>query len=108
MEKFWINVCLINLSDKYIPKVKINPEFQPPWFDSELYAACNKKDGIRKNFKDSESLLNDLKFTASRKDSKRMYSSMLRDILFNSDDPATGHNLQLLLMALKSSEKIWF
>ena len=80
--------CLLNLSDRYIPKVKIKSEFQPPWFDSELYAACRKKDRFRTKFKDSESLFNELKFAASRKEFKRMYSRKLRDNLFNSDDPA--------------------
>ena len=80
--------CLLTLADRYIPKVKIKSEFQPPWFDSELYAACRKKDRLRQNFKDSESLHNELKFTACRRSFKRLYSAKLRDNLFNSDDPA--------------------
>ena len=80
--------CLLNLADRYIPKVKIKSEFQPPWFDSELYAACRTKDRLRQKFKVSESVHDELKFTSSRRSFKRLYSTKLRDNLFNSDDPA--------------------
>ena len=80
--------CLLNLADRYIPKVNIKSDFQPPWFDSELYSACRTKDRLRQKFKDSESLHDELKFTSSRRSFKRLYSAKLRDNLFNSDDPA--------------------
>ena len=80
--------CLINLSDKYIPKIRIKSEFQPPWFDSDLFAACRKKDRLRTKFKESQSLSDELKFTASRKSFRQLSSTKIRDNLFNSDDPA--------------------
>ena len=29
--------------DKHIPTITITSEFQPPWFDSEVYDACRAK-----------------------------------------------------------------
>ena len=65
--------CLLNLSDKYIPKVRIKSEFQPPWFDCDLFTACRKKDRLRTKFKNSQSLTDELKFTASRKTLGQLY-----------------------------------
>ena len=83
-----VKACLLNLSDRYIPKVRVKSEFQPPWFDSELHSACRTKDRLRTKLKDSQTLSNELKFTTSRKRFKQMYADKLRDNLFNSDDPA--------------------
>ena len=80
--------CLLKLTNRYIPKVRIKSEFQPPWFDSELHSACRKKDRLRTKFKGSATLFNELKFNASRKKFKQMFSEKLRDNLFNSDDPS--------------------
>ena len=83
-----LKLCLTNLADKYIPKVRIKSEFQPPWFDSELFSACRQKERYRQNFKESESLLDELKYVTSRKQFKKLSSSKIRDNLFNDDDPA--------------------
>ena len=80
--------CLLNLADRYIPKVRIKSEFQPPWFDSDLFSACRKKERLRQNFKESGSLLDELKFVTSRKDFKKLSCNKIRDNLFNDDDPA--------------------
>jgi len=80
--------CLLNLTDRYIPTVKIKSEFQPPWFDSELFSACRKKDRCRLKFKSSGSLLDELKFVTSRKHFRSLTSCKIRDNLFNNDDPA--------------------
>ena len=40
---------LFELVNKYIPKIVIKSEFKPPWFDSELYHLCRKKERCRKN-----------------------------------------------------------
>ena len=76
------------LADRYIPKVTIKSEFQPPWFDGELHDACRKKERLRAKFKNSGLLRDELKFTASRKRFKRLSSNKIRENLFNDDDPA--------------------
>ena len=83
-----LKTCLLNLADRNIPKVRIKSEFQPPWFDSELFSACREKDRCRQKFKESESLLDELKFVTSRKNFKKLSSTKIRDNLFNNDDPA--------------------
>ena len=83
-----LKTCLLNLADRHIPKVRIKTEFQPPWFDSELFEACRRKERCRQTFKDSGSLFDELKFVHSRKEFKKLSSSKIRDNLFNSDDPA--------------------
>ena len=83
-----VKECLLNLADEYIPKITIKSEFQPPWFDSELFSACRKKERLRSKFKSSGSMEDELKFSVSRKQYKKLYSSKIRDNLFNSDDPA--------------------
>ena len=80
--------CLLNLCDRYIPKVTIKSEFQPPWFDSDLFSACRKKERHRQKFKESQSFLDELKFVTSRKHFKKLSSCKIRDNLFNNDDPA--------------------
>ena len=83
-----VKECLFNLTDRYIPKITIKSEFQPPWFDSELYSACRRKERLRTKFKTSKSMNDELRFSVSRKQYKKLYSSKIRDNLFNSDDPA--------------------
>ena len=79
---------LFLLADKHIPKVTVKSEFQPPWFDSELFAACRKKERLRDKFNERGLLSDELKFTASRKYFKKLSSTKMRDNLFNHDDPA--------------------
>ena len=79
---------ILTLADRHIPKVQVKSEFQPPWFDSELFEACRAKERFRVRFKQSGLLSDELKFSASRKDFKRLSSKKLHDNLFNCDDPA--------------------
>ena len=79
---------LLTLADQHIPKVQVKSEFQPPWFDSELFEACRTKERLRDRFKQSGLLSDELKFSSSRKDYKRLSSKKLHDNLFNYDDPA--------------------
>ena len=56
------------LADKYIPKITIKSEFQPPWFDSETFEVCIAKERFRKKFKQTKKMKDELKFTNSRRD----------------------------------------
>ena len=83
-----VKECIVNLVDyMHIPKVTIKSEFQPPWFDSEFFSSCRKKDRLRAKFKISGSISDELKFDTSRKDFERLSSAKIRDNLFNNDDP---------------------
>ena len=79
---------LFNLADKHIPKITIKSEFQPPWFDSETYHACNAKENARKKFKRTNSQLDEINFIHLRREFKRLCNKKMRDNMFNVDDPA--------------------
>jgi hypothetical protein len=83
-----LKTCLLNLADRHIPNIRIETEFQPLWFDSELFQACRKKERHGQTFKDSGSIFDELKFVHSRKEFKKLSSFKIRYNLFNSDDPA--------------------
>ena len=67
----------------HIPKVTIKSEFQPPWFDSELFSSCRKNDRLRAKFKISGSISDKLKFDTSRKDFKRLEHQLKSEIIFS-------------------------
>ncbi len=83
-----VKECIFSLAEKHIPKVTVKSEFQPPWFDCEVYSACRSKDRLRAKWKETGSLPDELRWTVSRKDFKNLSAQKLRDNLFNSDDPA--------------------
>ena len=76
---------LFELADRHIPKATVKSDGQPPWFDSECFAACRKKERLRKKFKQSKSDVDGLKFSIARKDFKKLMSQKMRDNLY--DDP---------------------
>ncbi len=85
----WTNFksCLFSLVDIHIPKVKVKTDFQPPWFDAESYVACRKKDRLRAKFKETETMLDELKWREARRDYKKLARQKTRDNLsLNADD----------------------
>ena len=46
--------------DKYIPKISINCEVQPPWFDSEVHEAYRSKVRAHKQFRTTKSKKDEL------------------------------------------------
>ena len=76
------------LADKYIPKITIKSEYQPPWFDSETYEACREKERFRKKFKQTKKNEDELKFINARRNFKKLVSRKMRDNMTDPDDPA--------------------
>ena len=79
---------LFQLVHVHIPTLTLKSEFQPPWFDSELYQCCRSKERARMKFKRSKDKLDELKFINCRREFKSMASRKMRENMYNSDDPA--------------------
>ncbi len=59
-------VRLFELANKHIHKTTIKSDSQPPWFDSECYDFCRKKERLRAKFKESKREIDGLKFSLAR------------------------------------------
>ena len=79
---------LFHLVYIHIPTLTLKSDFQPPWFDAELYQCCRTKERARMKFKRSNNKIDELKFINSRREFKSMASKKMRDNMYNSDDPA--------------------
>ena len=88
VEFAWINFKfkLFELMDKYIPKITVKNEFQPPWFDSDVYVLCRKKERLRAKFKRTNSDSDEILFRQARKDLKRLVSQKMRENFTDGDD----------------------
>ena len=62
------------LIDKHILKITVKPDFQPPWFDSEVYSLCRQKARLRKKFKNSKSDSDEIKFSNAPREFKKFVS----------------------------------
>ena len=65
--------------DKHIPKIKIQNQFQPPWFDSETYELCREKERLRSAYKRTKSDVNYVKYANCRRSFKRLVQGKMRD-----------------------------
>ena len=72
--------------EKYIPKVTVKNEFQPPWFDSECYEACREKERLRKKFNNSNNVNDGIKFSVARKDFQKLKKDKMNSNLFDHHD----------------------
>ena len=81
-------VKLFECVDRHIPKITIKSEFQPPWFDSELFHACQAKEAARLKFKRTKAKLDELNFSNARRQFKSLSSQKMRENMYNTDDPA--------------------
>ena len=79
---------LFRCIDKHIPTITIKSEFQPPWFDSELYQACQSKEDARRKFKRTKSQLDEINYINARRYFNSLSNKKMRDNMYNSDDPA--------------------
>ena len=82
-QSIFISVC-----DKYIPKITIRSNFQPPWFDSELDSICKRKVKLLNKFKKTKdpNIYEEIK--KIRKTFKSTVERKKRDNIINDDDPA--------------------
>jgi hypothetical protein len=79
---------LFELANMHIPKTTVKSNNQPPWFDSECYDFCRKKNRLRAKFKLSKLDADGLKFSVARKDFRKLVSQKMRDNLYGDDDSA--------------------
>ena len=88
VEFAWMNFKqkLFELVDKYIPKITLKNEFKPPWFDSDVYALCRKKERLRAKFKRTNSDRDEILFCQARKDFKRLVHQKMKDNFTDGDD----------------------
>ena len=78
---------LFELVNKHIPIINCKSEFNPPWFDSDLYDFCRKKERLRSKFKRSKRDIDGLKFSEARREFKKLVRQKMRDNMSNEDDP---------------------
>ena len=80
---------LLELCNIYIPTITIKSDFQPPWFDSETFKLCRKKDRLRAKYKVSKDPVHYQQYSNCRKDLKILIEDKMRANLDNDeDDPA--------------------
>ena len=63
---------LFELVNIHIPTITCRSEFNPPWFDSDLYNLCRKKERFRSKFKKTKSDKDGLKFSQARREFKKL------------------------------------
>ncbi len=63
--------------DRHIPKMSISNEFQPPWFDSDVYGLCRKKERLHKEWKGSSSDDKYIKFSNARREYKNLVDTKM-------------------------------
>ena len=81
----WIKFksILLDLCNKYIPKVTIRSNSAPPWFDSDVHKLCMKKEKHRKLYKQTNNSTHHNKFKSCRKELKKLIKEKMRS---NFDD----------------------
>ena len=81
----WITFksILLELCNKYIPKITIKSNTAPPWFDSDVHKLCMKKEKHRKLYKQTNNQVHHNKFKSCRKDVKKLIKQKMRS---NFDD----------------------
>ena len=71
--------------NKHIPKIKITNANQPPWFDSETFNICRKKEWFRAKYKESGSPNHYAQFSEYRREFKRLTEKKMRDNILTDD-----------------------
>ena len=69
---------LTEVSNKHIPSITVKSDFQPPWFDSEVFVKCREKEKWRTKFKKSKSVNHELKFKTARREFCRLVRQKMR------------------------------
>ena len=69
---------LHDLCSKHIPLVTVKSDFQPPWFDSEVFAKCREKDKWHKKLKRTQSTNHELKYRNCRRELKQLIRTKMK------------------------------
>ena len=85
----FLKKTLALLEKNCIPTITIKDKDQPPWFDSEAFYLCKKKERLRKKYKESGRPEDYTKFSDCRKKFKNlMKSKMAANLNDDVNDPA--------------------
>lgn len=79
----------MEICNSNIPTITSKSEFQPPWFDSETYEMCRKKERLQAKFKISKYPGHYQQYYNCRRDLKNLIQKKIRATLNNveEDDP---------------------
>ena len=79
---------VFELVNRHIPTVTVKSDSQPPWFDSDCHSAWRKKERLRTKFNRTKLVGDELKYSHSRKDFKRLVAQKMRENMVDSEDTA--------------------
>ena len=84
----WINfkTTLTRLMNVHIPKITIKNRDKPPWFDAECFEKYREKERLHQKFKRTESMNDEIKFSACRREYKSLMRKKIRDNLYCTED----------------------
>ena len=94
---------LFSKVDKYVPKISIGGHPKPPWFDSDVFKLCNKKDGLRKKFKTSQSDSDYMAYSSCRSELKKLIKHKMRENFVDGQDSTTRINKKFWTYVKSSS-----
>ena len=89
-ETIWLrfkNILFYHM-DRRIPTITVTDKDQPPWFDSETYQLCLKKERLRRKFNETGRAEDYTKFSECRKDFKNLINEKMISNFEEDDDPA--------------------
>jgi hypothetical protein len=72
----------------HIPTITIKNKGQPPWFDSDTYQMCLKKERLHQKFKETGSADDYKQYSECRKEFKKLVSEKMVSNFNDDDDPA--------------------
>ena len=76
---------LFSVIDRNIPKIKISNANQQPWFDSETFNLCRRKEWFRAKYKESGNPDHYAKFSDCRRDFKKLTEKKMQDNILTDD-----------------------
>ena len=79
---------LFGILHRHIPTMTITNKEQPPWFDSEAFQLCRKKERLRSKYKRSGSASDYSEYSKCRKEFKCLISEKMKANIYDEDDPA--------------------
>ena len=79
---------LSHLTHKHIPTITIKDNQQPPWFDSDTFKLCRKKERLRKKYKETKSPVDYSNFSKCRKEFKNLVKEKMSANFDDEEDTA--------------------